>query len=94
MTMSLHRTLTSHHFSIFFSFSFALEIGGAKHESNLDADAPTFSALFSSKITKRLLEALAAGTPRNCKPPEEPVDRHQEMYKHFIFKHLNDKINR
>lgn len=82
MTMSLYRTLTSHHFSIFLSFSFALEIGGGKHESNLDAEAATFSALFSSKIIKRRLEVLevaAAGTPRNCKPPEEPVEGNHEI---------------
>lgn len=80
MTMSLSPTLTSHHFSTFFSFSFALEMGGGKHKSNLDAEAPTFSALFSSKITKRLLEVpAAAGAPRNCKPPEEPVDTYHEM---------------
>lgn len=72
MENSLSHTFTSHHLSAFFSFSFALEVGGGNHGSSLDSEVATFSALFSSKTTKRLFEVQAV--PRNCKPPEEPVD--------------------
>lgn len=95
MKISLSYTLTSHHLSALCSFSFALDVGGAAHGSTLGSEGPAFSILFSSKITKRLLETLPrVGAPRDCRPPEKPVNKYHEMCKCYTFLKMTEEIKK
>lgn len=95
MKISVSYTLTSHHLSALCSFSFALDVGGAAHDSTLGFEGPAFSILFSSKITKQLLEALPrVGAPRDCRPPEKPVNKYHEMCKCYSFLKMKEEMKK